>query len=100
MRLPNALSFSLLAAAALAVAGCGHPASEKECEEILQRSAELELRSRNITDPAMIKSRVEAARAAKHDKLMGLCLGRRVTDGAMDCIRKAGSSEDLEACFQ
>ncbi len=80
--------------------GCGHPATEPECEEILQRSAELELRSRNITDAEMIKTRVAAAREAKRDKLMGLCVGRRITDNAMSCIREAGTSEDLEACLQ
>ena len=100
MHLPTLRLFSLLAVAVPSMAGCGHPASEKECETILQRSAELELRSRNITDPAMVESRVAAAREAKHDKLMGLCLGRRVTDAAMECIRQAGSSEDLEACLQ
>ena len=80
--------------------GCGHPATEKECEEILQRSAELELRSRNITDAEIIKARVAAAREAKRDKLMGMCIGRRITEDAMGCIREAGTSEDLEACLQ
>ena len=92
----------MLAATSLLVvcSGCGHPASEQECQEILQRSAELELRSRNITDTDTIQSRVAAAREAKREQLMGLCLGRRITDAAMACIRRAASSEALEACLQ
>ena len=92
------LPFLLLAC--LCLAACGHPATEKECEEILERSAELELRGRNITDPEIIKNRVAAARTAKRDKLMELCIGRRITDGAMSCIRGAPTSEELEACLQ
>ena len=38
---------SSLFVAVVLLAGCGHPATEKECEEIVERVAKLELQSAN-----------------------------------------------------
>src|SRR5690349_16517579 len=46
------LTAFLLIGSAAALGACGHPASEQECNTIIEKSAELELRAQNVTDPA------------------------------------------------
>ncbi len=92
---------SLLAiAAATQTWGCGHPATKQECEEIFRRSAEVELRAQKITDPALIRQRIEEARKAKGNELLEACVGKRITDRAMDCVRGAKTAQDLDKCLK
>src|SRR4051812_41888288 len=49
--------FALAAALVPWAAGCGHPASEAECEVIMERIVELELKAQKVTDPAEIAKR-------------------------------------------
>lgn len=95
-RLPAATS--LLLPMLLSV-GCGHPATKAECEEIFARSAEIELRSLNVTDTEEIRRRTEEAREARGEALLEQCIGRRITDRAMRCVRGAQTREELDACL-
>ena len=78
--------------------GCGHPATKAECEEIFERSAEIELRAQKVSDPGLIEERTKEARAAS-DKLLEQCVGRRVTESAMECIRAAQTAGEFDACL-
>lgn len=91
-----ALAIALLAPAA----GCGHPATRDECQAIFDKSAELELREQNVTDPTVIEERVAAVRAARGEELVGKCVGRRVTDRAVACVKGAQTGEQLDRCLQ
>lgn len=95
---------SLLMAAFLialsALAGCGHPASAEECNAIIAKSAELELRAQNVSDPAVITQRTEAVKAARGDELLKRCVGKRITDRALACVSKAGSPKDVDRCLE
>jgi len=91
---------ALLLLALPLVAGCGHPATHAECQAIFDKSAELELRAQNVTDPAIIEQRVAAVRAARGEELVGKCVGRRVTDRAVACVRDAANSEQVDRCLQ
>jgi len=83
-----------------AAAGCGHPATERECEEIVERIAVLELEAidagrENVADE--VKSAKESFRREMHKK----CVGRRITNSAMECVRKATASRQIEdECFR
>jgi hypothetical protein len=79
--------------------GCGHPATTEECQEIFERSAAIELRKQKVTEPELVRQRTEEARATTGDDLLKQCLGRRITDRAMKCVRRANSAEELEACL-
>jgi hypothetical protein len=85
--------------ACLLAAGCGHPATREECVEIFERSAEIELRSQNITEPEEVRRRTAEARAVKGEELLQRCIGRRITDRAMRCVRQAQTAEELDACL-
>lgn len=85
-----------LTCAALALAGCGHPASPAECEVIMDRVIELKLKEQHVTDPAKVSERKTEAKARLRDEMLKQCVGRKVTDSAMACIRAAQSEEDIE----
>lgn len=87
------------ALAAATLLGCGHPATRAECEEIFERSAEIELRSLNVTDLDEVKRRTQEAKQARGDALLEQCIGRRITDSAMACVREAQTAEELDACL-
>ena len=97
---PGSVAFGAwLAGLALALFGCGHPATKQECQEIFDRSAAIELGTQNITDPALVKERTDDARTDKGDELLKQCVGRRITERAMRCVRGARSAEELDACL-
>lgn len=98
LRLPLYLVAPALLALAF-LAGCGHPATKAECDELFAKSAELELSAQRITDPKLVADRVAAARAAEGDTFVGHCQGRRITKSALECIRHATSSEQLDRCL-
>jgi hypothetical protein len=94
----GSLGLAAVLLGAVLTLGCGRPATHEECEEIFRRSAELELK--DVGDPQEVERRIEAARAARGEELIGRCVGTRVTDGAMQCVRQASTTEELDDCFQ
>ena len=82
----------------LLVPGCGHPASVAECEEIVERITRLELEERQIGKDA-VAAEVAETKTAMRDRMAKDCVGRRVTDRAMRCVREAKSSKKVEECF-
>jgi hypothetical protein len=97
-RSPSRLG-ALLVLLGLGTVGCGHSATRAECEEIFDRSAAIELRTQNVTAPGDVQERTAEARAAKGEELLRKCVGKRITDRAMRCVRAAESTRELEACL-
>lgn len=86
----------------LAMLGCGHPASDKECQEIADRVTELELQSSPVgRDPDTAKEQLERTRAWVKETQLKACVGRRITDSAMQCVRSAKKAQEItDACFR
>lgn len=80
--------------------GCGRPATKAECDEIFDKSAAIELAAQNVTDPAEVQKRTAAVRAARGDELVSKCVGRRITERAMECVRKATTAEQVDQCLE
>lgn len=94
-----------LVAALAFFSGCGHPASEEECRIILERIVDLELKQQKVNDPAEIARRRNESLGITADggrpSLLDGCIGRHVTDRALECVRKAETSSDItEHCLQ
>jgi hypothetical protein len=84
----------------LSAAGCGHPASERECEEIVERVARLELQQAHAATET-VQSEVALAKESFKKDMRQRCIGRRVTQAAMNCVRTAKTSEQIEKeCFR
>lgn len=98
----NSARFAGLALLALGpfLAGCGHRATVEECEEIVERVARLELEKRMPGDPEGVAAEIEKTKAELRETTMKDCVGKRVTDSAMQCVRNAKSSKEIvETCF-
>jgi hypothetical protein len=89
-----------LLTATVALAGCGHPASREECTVIFDKSAELELHAQRVTDAKLVEERVAAVRAARGEELIGKCVGRRITDRAISCVKASQTDDEMDRCLQ
>lgn len=89
---------SLAALAWLALTACGRPATEKECDEIVVRITELELKARGISSSN--GEEIKQTREALKKTALRDCVGRRISDDAMTCVRSAKSAEQIvDECF-
>jgi hypothetical protein len=86
----------------LLLVSCGHPATQRECEEIAERVAELELKhSGGAVDPATVKEEVVKTRDWVRQTSLKECVGKRITDRAMICVRDAKTSQEIvSGCFK
>jgi hypothetical protein len=96
------LRLSLPALAAALTLGCGHPATEQECQEIADRVTKLELQSSAVgRDPDTAKEQLERTRNWVKESQLKECVGRRITDAAMQCVRTATKAQDItDRCFR
>lgn len=100
MRMNGFRNFFISGILLVSVVGCGHPATEKECEEIVERVARLELEKAHTAAEAM-NSEIALAKESFKKDMRQRCIGRRVTQEAMNCVRTAKSSEQIEKeCFR
>jgi hypothetical protein len=85
---------------ALVVAACGRPVTEAECQEIVGRIAELELKATPEVSSTELQAEVARTKAVFHDDTMRDCVGKRVTEEALSCVRSATSARQIvEECF-
>ena len=82
--------------------GCGHPATDKECQEIVERIATLELeKATGSNDPKSVGAQVDETKKALAPNTLKDCVGKRITERAMQCVRGAKSSQQIvDDCFK
>jgi hypothetical protein len=96
LRLSRAPALLAWCACWLALAsGCGRPATVEDCERIVVRMAQLELRANHITDPRQIELQVAATKNSFEERAMQECVGRHISDSAMECISNANTTEEV-----
>ena len=87
----------LLACVLLAAVGCGRPATEEDCRMIFDRSVEVEMRALDRSDTeTLTKKKAELGKTFEAD--LKICVGKRITDSTLACIRGAKTSEELGKC--
>lgn len=82
-------------ASALVLSACGRPATISDCEEIVARIAELELRAAPASDPSSIAKEVADTKQAFQAKAKQECVGKRITDRALKCVRNAKTADEI-----
>jgi len=84
------------------ILGCGHPATDKECQEIVERIATLELeKATGSNDPKSVAPQVDETKKALAPNTLKDCVGKRITERAMQCVRSAKSSQQIvDDCFK
>jgi len=82
---------------ALLLVGSGcrrHRMSRDDCRLVLDRITEIELHEAGFRDPVLLAQRKAEFRTRFATELVA-CQGRRVRSGALDCVRRARTSEAL-----
>jgi hypothetical protein len=84
------------------VVGCGHPASDKECQEIVERIATLELEKAGAPlDAKSVGAQIDETKKALAANTLKDCVGKRITERAMQCVRSAKTSAQIvDDCFK
>ena len=84
------------------VLGCGHPATNQECQEIVERVATLELEKGGAqVDPKLVGAQVDETKKALLANTLKDCVGKRITERAMQCVRTASNAEQIvDDCFK
>jgi|GEM_PF-918105 len=91
--------FAVFALAAAFGAGCGRPATRADCEIVVDKNVDLKLEKEGVTDPAVVAKRREEIRAALREDI-DRCVGKRVTDAMMSCVKSARSIEAFDKCLR
>jgi len=78
--------------------GCGRKATVEDCEQIVKRIVELELKS-VVPEQEMTSEVVEAQKTFK-DRALSECVGRRITDKSLACVASAKNTATIiDDCF-
>jgi protein required for attachment to host cells len=89
----------LVLLAAPMMVGCGRKATHEDCEVVVDKNVELQLKALGVTDPAIVTKRRDEMRAAMHDDI-DKCVGKRVTDGMMKCVKAAETADKIDKCLR
>jgi hypothetical protein len=89
----------LLLAALICLAGCGRKATRADCELVVDRNIEVKLRADGVSDPETIAKRKDELRASLKDDI-DKCVGKRVTDSMMACVRTAETPSEIDKCLR
>jgi len=90
-----------ISVAAASLAACGRTATEADCRLIVDRNVELQMKAMNLTDPDAIAKKQSEFRSDPEMKAeLDACVGRRVTDGMMKCVRSANTADEISQCMR
>lgn len=81
------------------LAGCGRKATREDCELVVDRNIEVKLKADGVTDPAVVQKRKDELRPTLKEDI-DKCVGKRITDGMMKCVRGAETPEQIDKCLR
>jgi hypothetical protein len=84
----------------LLLVACGRHATHADCQLIVDRSVELQMRGASENDAQTIAKREAEVRAELDDEINRCERERRVTDKMMACVRSASTAGELETCLR
>jgi hypothetical protein len=90
----------LLVVAALVGPACGRRATPADCQLILDRAVELQMKELKDASPEAIAQRQEVMKKELADDVQQKCDGKSVSDAMMNCVRGAKTTEDLQTCLR
>jgi hypothetical protein len=89
----------LLLAVSASSAGCGRRATEADCQLIVNKSVELQMKEMSRADSPSIEKREQEVRAQLGEEIKS-CEGRNVTERTLSCVRSASTTHGLDACLR
>lgn len=97
MNSPSSRAAVFLAATLLGA--CGRPATEADCQLVLDKLVEVELKAAKTTDPDSVAKKQASLRESMKNELKD-CVGRKVSDRMLGCVREAQATADVLACIR
>jgi hypothetical protein len=88
-----------IAALSMGLVACGRKATREDCEMVVDRNIEVKLKADGVTDPAVVQKRKDELRPTLKEDI-DKCVGKRVTDGMMKCVRTAETAEQIDKCLR
>lgn len=85
----------LLSASVVAAVACGKPATMEDCEQIVARMTELELKANNITDPVLIEKQIAHTQKSFRERALEQCVGRQISSQAIQCVASATTPDQI-----
>ena len=89
---------AVLLGVVVCLVGCGRKATEADCAAIVDRNVEVQMKKMNIVDPSVIAKKQQEIRGQFSESMKG-CVGRRITDGMMQCVKGADTVDAIDACM-
>jgi hypothetical protein len=89
----------VLVLALAGVVGCGRKATRADCELVVDRNIEVKLKADGVSDPAVIQKRKDELKPTLKEDI-DKCVGKRVTDGMMNCVKTAETAEQIDKCLR
>jgi len=83
----------------LGAAGCGRRATQADCQLIVNKSVELQMKAMSQEDPSAIQKRSTEVRAELESEIKS-CENRRVTDQTIACVQAASATRELDRCLR
>jgi hypothetical protein len=93
------LTARVLGALLVALApACGREATVEDCQQIVKRIVELELKS--VVPEQELSAEVQEAQQAFRERASADCVGRRITEKSLACVAAAKTAEAvIDDCF-
>lgn len=89
----------LIACVALLALACGRKATEADCQLIVDQNVTVQMKALNITDPAAITKKQDELKLELAGEMKD-CVGRRVSDSMMACVKGAQTTEEIQRCLR
>jgi hypothetical protein len=93
------LTIPLFFSLGFVLTGCGRKATTEDCELIINRNVEVQMKAMHIDDTPTISKKQDELRAQMKDDLKD-CEGRRVTDKMITCVRGAQTGDEITECLR
>jgi hypothetical protein len=93
----NATPFHATLVLSLSMLACGRSATTEDCKMIYEKNIEVEMRSLAKADDATIERKKAELRTA-FDADLKQCVGKRVTESVLACVRGATTPEQMASC--
>jgi hypothetical protein len=93
------LAFAAVVALGLGLGGCGRKATREDCDAVVDKNVELQLKALGVVDPSVVGKRRDEMRAAMREDI-DKCIGKRVTDSMMSCVKGADSTDKIDKCLR
>ena len=79
--------------------GCGRQSTRMDCELVVDRNVEVKLRSEGTTDETVIQKKKDEMRVAEKARI-DECVGKRITDGMISCVKSAKTADEIDKCLR